>query len=729
LTVTAGGFALKLRKAASRYTQHQTAGEAAESSCAGAAPIPPISIIQTAPEFKNTYCIRTMRRRTRFEPMPSVRVSGTLACRGGERTIMALIKNSRLPGAAATAESAYADAPSGRVAAAELQKRQARSVARQQKAAERIAAATSQLAAGIAEGGAASEELKRAMDQIAAGAEESSTAAQESMQSVIAIAAQIGKAKDDAETSVAKTEGLQRLVTGISNQIADTIAKIGQASERQTASVLRVEELEKQAAAIGEVVKAVARIADQTNLLALNAAIEAARAGQHGKGFAVVADEVRSLAETSEKSARDIQDMIGQIQTEVKAIAEGIAASAQSSAAQVERAKDVTAQLATVGADMVVVMDGGRDVAKSSVEAAIASKEAQQGAEAIAAAAEEQSGACEEAVRTVDQQIKALGQSEAASQELSTLAEELKNSTNVAKSSEEVASAAEELSAAVEEINRAASQIMTAIEEISKGARTQGAATQQSSAAISQIEQSTRFNLEKAEAAVAKVEELSALLKAIETGVGALVDGVLASVESSTKSGTQIASLELISRRIDKIVDSITTVSMQTNMLAINGSVEAARAGEFGKGFAVVSTDIRNLARDSAENAERIKDTVKAIQDQIGVVRIDLRDIGESAIVQAEKNKQITVTLATSVSEIGVVFANNKDTVTGMVAIQQAIKESQIAIEQIAAATSQASRSAAEASTAATQQSQSAEELAAAIEEIASLAEELQGAA
>jgi hypothetical protein len=61
-------------------------------------------------------------------------------------------------------------------------------------------------------------------------------------------------------------------------------------------------------------------------------------------------------------------------------------------------------------------------------------------------------------------------------------------------------------------------------------------------------------------------------------------------------------------------VDAITTVSIQTNMLAVKGSVEAARAGEFGKGFAVVSTDIRNLARDSAENAERIKDTVREVQ-------------------------------------------------------------------------------------------------------------------
>ena len=46
-----------------------------------------------------------------------------------------------------------------------------------------------------------------------------------------------------------------------------------------------------------------------------------------------------------------------------------------------------------------------------------------------------------------------------------------------------------------------------------------------------------------------------------------------------------MAALEQVSRRIDKIVDAITTVSIQTNMLAVNGSIEAARAGEFGKGF------------------------------------------------------------------------------------------------------------------------------------------------
>ena len=79
-----------------------------------------------------------------------------------------------------------------------------------------------------------------------------------------------------------------------------------------------VAELERQSEEIGKIVHAVARIADQTNLLALNAAIEAARAGEHGKGFAVVADEVRNLAEMSEKSARGIQEVVNEIQGQVR---------------------------------------------------------------------------------------------------------------------------------------------------------------------------------------------------------------------------------------------------------------------------------------------------------------------------------------------------------------------------------------------------------------------------
>ena len=127
-----------------------------------------------------------------------------------------------------------------------------------------------------------------------------------------------------------------------------------------------VVELEKQAATIGDIVKAVARIADQTNLLALNAAIEAARAGKHGKGFAVVADEVRTLAETSEKSAKQIQELVGQIQTDVKSIADGINSSAKTMEEEVEKGKTITAQLEQIRLDAIEIVKGIQEIAANA---------------------------------------------------------------------------------------------------------------------------------------------------------------------------------------------------------------------------------------------------------------------------------------------------------------------------------------------------------------------------
>jgi methyl-accepting chemotaxis protein len=102
-----------------------------------------------------------------------------------------------------------------------------------------------------------------------------------------------------------------------STKVLDTMVK----SVRSTAG--QIQKLEQDAQSIGAIVDVIRGIADQTNLLALNAAIEAARAGEQGRGFAVVAEEVRSLAQRTQQSTGEIQNMIGKLQANTEqAVAE-----------------------------------------------------------------------------------------------------------------------------------------------------------------------------------------------------------------------------------------------------------------------------------------------------------------------------------------------------------------------------------------------------------------------
>lgn len=611
---------------------------------------------------------------------------------------------------------------------AEAQRRKARTMAKKQQAAERIASATSQLSSGIAEASSAAEELKRATDEIASSAEQASGAAQESLRAIHTLAQNIEKQLGNAQEAQTRGLNLQNLAGRITTEVLATVSSIDLAAGRQAASVDMVAELERQASNIGDIVKAVARIADQTNLLALNAAIEAARAGKHGKGFAVVADEVRTLAETSEKSARDIQGLVTQIQSEVQVISSGINESATTIRSEAERGKVVVSQLEVIAKDSQVIVDGAREILVAAEQSNRASRLALSGAEAIAAAAEEQSGATEESAKTVSEQTIALSQAEQASSSLAEIADDLRTSSDISKSAEDVASAAEELSSAVQELTRSSAQIMVAIEQIRKGAQNQAAACSESAAAMSQIEKGVELSSSRASVAVDKAVAMRELLVDNKRNIMGLVNGIEASLSTTRESMTQIKALEAVSRRIDKIVDSISTVSIQTNMLAVNGAVEAARAGEFGKGFVVVATDIRNLAHDSAENADRIKDMVRSIQEQITVVSRDLQDILVAATQEIEKTRAIVANLDVIEGDVQRLEGGNREVLELAEEMVAAVTQVRTGVEQVSAAATEAEKSATESAAAARQQSQGADELAAAIEEIASLADELQTA-
>jgi methyl-accepting chemotaxis protein len=638
---------------------------------------------------------------------------------------MALVKTSKLAADIAKASAKAPTATPPAIAKAAARGRRTSTGSREEKVSERLAAATEELASGLAEASAAAEELRRAMQQIASGADAAAGASQEQLAAIKNVLTSLTIARGQADGARRRTEAVQMVLAETGLQITTSVRAIQRNAERQGASVHIIGELERRAGDIAEITRSVSRISDQTNLLALNAAIEAARAGDHGRGFAVVADEVRSLAETSEKSAQEVQTLADAIQAYVREVAAAVKVASDTAVTEAKAGAAVVDALDAMRQDMVRLAQGSDDTLTAAIEAERAAVEAQKGAEQVATAAEEQSAAATESQSAIQQQAQSLDQGQVAAQSLASLTEELRTGKADDAASEQIAATAEELSATIQELSSAASQIMAAVEQINRGSQLQGSATQETSAALAQIETAAAVAQTNARAGTEQVRAMEVSLKDSRASAERLVSGVVTALEGTQASLATIARLETVGRKIEKIVDAIGLIAVQTTMLAVSGSVEAARAGESGRGFAVVSSDIRSLARETSDSVERIKDVVSGIRDQIANLRRDLEQVITAAELEVQNNRAIFTSLDKVEADAAAVAVANTAILNGTDEIASASSQVAAGARQIAAAAEEASAASRQAATASSQQAQGAEDLAAAIEEIASLADDL----
>ncbi len=166
------------------------------------------------------------------------------------------------------------------------------SVDRVASSSEELSAVSSQTASNLQLQGQEIEQAAAAVNQMTAAVDE--------------------VARNAVSTSEASRQSEQTAHRG-REQVQETVASIGVLADGVIETSQRIEQLAGRVQDISKVLDVIRGIAGQTNLLALNAAIEAARAGEAGRGFAVVADEVRALAQRTQESTQEIEQMIDNV--------------------------------------------------------------------------------------------------------------------------------------------------------------------------------------------------------------------------------------------------------------------------------------------------------------------------------------------------------------------------------------------------------------------------------